>query len=337
MPQQRADLLTSLLKDVSRSFYLTLGVLPPKVRRQIGLAYLLARTSDTVADTELLEPGIRLHALHQYAAAIQASAAGPPDFERFLTRQEVSAERVLLERAAEALTCLETFNTRDQEMIREVLHVIISGQILDLERFATRRDGEVRALKTAAELDDYTYRVAGCVGSFWTKICFSHLWPEGDSSALLTKGVAFGKGLQLVNILRDLPKDLSQGRCYLPSEELAATGLEPKDLLSPASESRLRKLYERYLDLAERYLAEGWEYTVGLPGNSARVKLACAWPVLIGTRTLQKLRIGPILDPAQRTKVTRVELRGIIFRSIAYYPFPRLWQRQFERETRGEA
>ncbi len=42
--------LNDLLKRTSRSFYLTLRVLPAAVRPQIGLAYLLARTTDTVAD-----------------------------------------------------------------------------------------------------------------------------------------------------------------------------------------------------------------------------------------------------------------------------------------------
>ena len=47
-------MLTSLLKEVSRSFYLTMRVLPSAIRPQIGLAYLLARTTDTIADTEIV-------------------------------------------------------------------------------------------------------------------------------------------------------------------------------------------------------------------------------------------------------------------------------------------
>jgi farnesyl-diphosphate farnesyltransferase len=52
-----------LLKATSRSFYLTLRVLPAAVRPQIGLAYLLARTTDTIADTELVPLEQRLDAL----------------------------------------------------------------------------------------------------------------------------------------------------------------------------------------------------------------------------------------------------------------------------------
>ncbi len=42
--------------------------------------------------------------------------------------------------------------------------------MLDLERFDNPK--EVRVLGTAADLDEYTYLVAGCVGEFWTRLCF---------------------------------------------------------------------------------------------------------------------------------------------------------------------
>ncbi|WP_052310651.1 squalene/phytoene synthase family protein [Granulicella mallensis] len=53
----RAVLLGPLLKSVSRSFYITLRVLPVGMRDQIGLAYLLARATDTIADASLIPPG----------------------------------------------------------------------------------------------------------------------------------------------------------------------------------------------------------------------------------------------------------------------------------------
>src|SRR4051794_26495291 len=63
-------LLTDLLKAVSRSFYLTIRVLPASVRPQIGLAYLLARTTDTIADTELVAVSVRLEALAELRKTI---------------------------------------------------------------------------------------------------------------------------------------------------------------------------------------------------------------------------------------------------------------------------
>ena len=57
--------LNELLRATSRSFYLTLRVLPGAIRPQIGLAYLLARTTDTIADTEILPVESRLDALQK--------------------------------------------------------------------------------------------------------------------------------------------------------------------------------------------------------------------------------------------------------------------------------
>ena len=56
----RAFLLGPLLKGVSRSFYLTMRVLPAGMRDPVGEAYLLARAADTIADTALISPERRL-------------------------------------------------------------------------------------------------------------------------------------------------------------------------------------------------------------------------------------------------------------------------------------
>ena len=103
-----------------------------------------------------------------------------------------------------------------------------------------------------------------------------------DDAFLLANGVRFGKGLQLVNILRDVAADLRNGRCYLPAERLAGTGLKPEDLLQPANEPRLRPLYHAYLDRPTATSLAGWAYTNALPRRCVRVRLACAWPILIG-------------------------------------------------------
>src|ERR1043166_4882679 len=328
----RASVL-GLLREVSRSFYLTLRVLPRAVRDQIGLAYLLARTSDTVADTEIVAAEKRIDALHALLETILGLTALPLNFGELAVNQSSSAERKLLERATESIALLSTFDPRDQAEIRALLTVIDGGQELDLKRFAGADAKNLVALAADADLDDYTYRVAGCVGEFWTRLCRRHLFPRAqvDESFLVTRGVCFGKGLQLVNILRDLPRDLRQGRCYLPTDKLAEVKLAPRDLLDTGSEAKLRPLYNYYLDRADSHLAAGWDYTNALPRNQFRVRLACAWPVLIGVRTTRQLRSNRILDPAQKIKVSRGEIRAIMARSVLVWPFEKLWQAQFLR------
>ena len=328
--------LNELLKQTSRSFYLTLRVLPRAVRSQIGLAYLLARTTDTIADTKLVPMAERRAALRQLRERILGTKSGAVNFGE-LARLQGSAERALLDHVEEILEMLSAGAAADAALIRAVLDTITSGQVLDLERFANATAsprGEatnIIALQNRAELNDYTYRVAGCVGEFWTKMCRAHLFPRAaiNDTQLLADGVRFGQGLQLVNILRDLPADLRQGRCYIPLDQLAELWLTPEELLSPANEARLRPLYDSLLDLAHGHLAAGWRYTNSLPRGQVRVRLACAWPILIGAETLAQLRRAPVLEPQRHIKVSRGAVRWILLRSLVVYPFTAAWTRQF--------
>ena len=363
------DLLTTVLRDVSRTFYVTMRVLPGSIRRQIGLAYLLARTTDTIADTEIVPVERRLSALRElrdrilgknrerldFSEFIQSRADRAPPFlahcenalrdieydkltnPAVVSHKGSDAERTLLLRIEEILATLENFTAADQEMIRDVLSTITSGQELDLQRFGNATAEKIVALHTLEELDDYTYRVAGCVGEFWTRMCRAHAFPDAtlDEKRLLANGVRFGKGLQLVNVLRDLPADLRNGRCYLPRNELEKLGLTPANLLDPSNESRLRPLYNDLLAQTEAHLRAGWDYTQALPRGCVRVRLACAWPILIGVRTLGRLRAHNILDGTRRIKITRGEVKRIFVRSIASYPLRQSWNNLYERTLKS--
>src|ERR1700690_1347909 len=106
--------LNDLLKATSRSFYLTLRVLPAAVRPQIGLAYLLARTTDTIADTELVSVQGRLEALEALRLRILGTAGDPLDFGLLTQGCALPAEKVLLERVEEALCLLEQLPEADR-------------------------------------------------------------------------------------------------------------------------------------------------------------------------------------------------------------------------------
>jgi len=332
MTAPAAALLTDLLQQVSRSFYTSLRILPRAVRRPISLAYLLARATDTIADTQVVPLDRRLSALRLLRERILGLHQKPLGLDPLAQHQAAPAERALLQRIEEALSILDELSMHDQQLLRAVLQTITSGQELDLTRFAGASVAHISALTTNAELDDYTYRVAGCVGEFWTKLCRSHLFPKAplDDARLLADAVRFGKGLQLVNILRDLPEDLRHGRCYLPAAQLSACGLKPSSLLDAESAPAFRPLYENCLALARSHLSAGWDYTNALPRSCIRVRLACAWPILIGASTLSRLGTANILQAGPRIKVTRAEVRRQDVRSILYYPCPGRWRRLFD-------
>src|SRR5215475_2754774 len=99
--------LNDLLKETSRSFYLTLRVLPGTLRPQIGLAYLLARTTDTIADTELVPLEQRLAALQKLRGRILTIHHDALDFGELARSQSLPAEKMLLERCEDALASFD--------------------------------------------------------------------------------------------------------------------------------------------------------------------------------------------------------------------------------------
>ena len=303
--EQARGLLTDLLREVSRSFYLTLRVLPCEIRPQISLAYLLARASDTIADTKAVPRERRIDLLRRMQ---KGETQGVVDLA---ANQGLPAERALLTRLDECMALLRSLSREDQQHIGELLHTIIGGQIFDLEKFPGETEGELVALANDEELDRYTCMVAGCVGEFWTKMCMAHLKElrDWDASQMCALGVRFGKGLQLVNILRDIPRDLRIGHCYLPLAE-------PRALLDPNNFTRIEPVYARWLDEAVAHLDAGWEYTMQIPRSKKRVRLACIWPIWIGLKTIARLRQANPLDAAQRIKVSRGEVYALMAVSI---------------------
>jgi len=126
-------------------------------------------------------------------------------------------------------------------------------------------------------------------------------------------GVRFGKGLQLTNVLRDLASDLRRGRCYIPTAELEPTGLKPADLLDPATLPKFRPVLTRLLRIALEHLDQGWLYTMAIPRQEVRLRLACAWPILFAVKTLQRVSVSPsLLDPEVTLKMTRGEVYRIL-------------------------
>jgi farnesyl-diphosphate farnesyltransferase len=289
--------VNAILKSVSRSFYLTIKLLPRSLREPVSLAYLLARATDTIADTANIPVTTRLTTLQSFARVIAGKlefSAVAESLRELAAQQSDPHERRLIEQLRSCINWLSTLNPADRADIRSVLRVIVRGQELDLEKFAD--SNQPTSLRTAAELDQYTYLVAGCVGEFWTKLGFRHLarFATRSPNEMTTLGIEYGKGLQLINVLRDRGADLRNGRNYLPAEELAAAPVE--------------EVFARWLDRAGNGISAGIDYCSAL--TNWRVRFATALPALIGARTIALLRLaGPT---SEKTKVPRKKIRRIL-------------------------
>lgn len=278
--------MLALLKGVSRSFYLSVRLLPAGLRRPVAVGYLLARTSDSIADAPGLDAPHRLQMLQQFdddvqgrcpASPIPASAAMP------------HAEARLLAAFVDCIAWLQALSQDDRGDVHTVLGHITRGQRLDVERFGDASAAEPRSLATDEQLGEYTYLVAGCVGEFWTRLGFRHVpsystLPQEEMMAL---GRRYGMALQLINVLRDANDDLAQGRRYLPDP------------------SSLRPWFAR----AREGLECGMRYSLSL--RNARIRVASALPALIGARTLALMQGA---SGTGRVKVPRAEVRALLAR-----------------------
>lgn len=287
---------TVVLKGVSRSFYLSLRLLPHSMRDAAGLAYLLARSSDTIADTAAVSVAERLASLDAFHRAIMHGE--PFVATRDMLEHCSASEHVLLENSAAHLQWLDALAPALRVLIREVLEEIISGQRLDLVRFGHASATQRMIIGSDDELLDYCQRVAGSVGVFWTNIGFlgeEHRFSRESRETLLTWGRHFGCGLQLVNILRDRPEDMRNGRYYLPGTE---------------GEASLRA-HDRWLGIAKHFIHEGMQYADALQGR--KLRCATVLPALLALETIEKLESATWQEMEQRVKVSK----ATVFRCLA--------------------
>ena len=288
-----------LLASVSRSFYLTLKALPKELREPISLAYLLARTADTIADTAIVSTSVRLDCLERYRELVrgigEAQGLASTLITQFCTQQSDDSERRLMEKFADGIAWLRTMPPVPLAAIQSVLEHIIDGQMLDIRRFPA--DGRLRNLASSEELDQYTWLVAGCVGEFWTLLCATELPgsldPTVSTDQMKEWGARMGKGLQLINILRDIGEDTRDGRCYLPCQ--------PEDIQTE---------WSLWLQTCTEHLECGLLYVQHV--THGKLRYATALPLLLGIQTVAKMRSTPWEKLQKGVKISRLDVASIL-------------------------
>jgi farnesyl-diphosphate farnesyltransferase len=289
VPGTAAASLDRLLAQTSRTFALSIPVLPEPTRREVTIAYLLFRIADTFEDASSWSIEARTNALSRFSDLLRSPSlpaarrlgdewrsARPSSHEGYLT---------LL---AEVPSVLEAFLSLPEaaiEPIRE--HVIRSAS--GMADFVRRTDehGQLR-LSDLADLRQYCYFVAGIVGEMLTELFILDCASLGPAASELRRRAAlFGEALQLVNILRDAGGDATEGRRYLPE------GVSREEVFA----------------LARRDLDEAAAYIAALQSHGApRGFLAfTALPVELAWATLEKVeREGP------GAKVSRLRVAAIV-------------------------
>jgi farnesyl-diphosphate farnesyltransferase len=279
--------LEDLLENTSRTFALSIPVLPEPTRRQVMIAYLLFRIADTFEDAAHWPPEKRIEALDEFRDLLADFSSGKVSrLAEKWTADGASPHPGYRELIAQAPFVLDAFSTLDPEAIVSIGgHVSRSAE--GMAGFVARSEGGILALKSLEDLRGYCYAVAGIVGEMLSELFLLKrdiLIPAAPY--LRARAATFGEALQLVNILKDASVDVSEGRSYLPK------GVPRADVFA----------------LARKDLAVAGEYTVALQRAGAPRGLVefCALPVELAWATLRKVE-----ERGPGSKVSHLELYAI--------------------------
>ncbi|HEX5520488.1 MAG TPA: squalene/phytoene synthase family protein [Longimicrobiaceae bacterium] len=297
-----------MLREVSRTFALSIEQLPRGPRDALTLGYLLLRVSDGIEDHASLPASRKIELLGLWervlagAAPAEALCAAIGDLDP--TNPEI---RVALHAPA-LLARLEALPSEVRAVLRYYTRQTTRGM--------ARWQAHPPIVESEAELDDYMHQVAGIVGYLITDVfaCYSRaVAARRDEMRPLAR--EFGLGLQTVNVLRGLPADFARGWSFVPRSFCTEAGLAgPEALFDPARRDAALAVVERLATKAERHLARGCDYIALLPRREYRLRLMCAWPLLFAARTVALSRGNPEVLRCE-AKMTRAEVRGIMRRS----------------------
>ncbi len=283
------QILGDLLIKTSRTFALSIPVLPEPTRRDVTVAYLLFRIADTLEDATRWTPDVKLVELAAFADVLRSPDATKADElrSRWLADPPLKhdAYMELLGRTPLVVKALQAMDPAAAEVVSK--HTIRT--IRRMAGFVGRSESSAELrLENLEDLADYCYAVAGIVGEMLTELfLLRHPRLESAAEALRSQAARFGEALQLVNILKDSATDAEEGRRYLPA------GVATSDVFSMARFD---------LDGAEEYVRS--LQTVDAPRG---VVGFTALPVLLARRTLDRVeRDGP------GAKLTRPEVAAIV-------------------------
>jgi farnesyl-diphosphate farnesyltransferase len=207
--------LEELLVKTSRTFALSIPVLPEPTRREVTVAYLLFRVADTLEDATGWTAGRQIDGMGRLRALLEHPSA---EAARRLAREWL--EDPPLDNAAylELLGDLPTVVSALEGLARQSRELVRAHTLRTVDRM-TDFIGRERPLqlRDIPDLQDYCYAVAGIVGEMLTEL-FLLGRPElkATGPALRADAATFGEALQLVNILKDAASDAGEGRRYLP-------------------------------------------------------------------------------------------------------------------------
>jgi len=280
----------AILGSVSRTFALTIPLLPPMIEKVVGNTYLLCRIVDTIEDAADLSPETKQNLSQLFLDAVLKklpveSFVAP--CLKALDHYGNLDELDLIAHTPTVLRILHTCSKDDQAAVSRCVSIMSEG----MSYFHGKQTQA--GLKDLLEFEKYCYVVAGVVGELLTTVFSNH----SSAFAKNMKGhdelaIAFGQALQMTNILKDSPEDHARGVSWKPAN------LSQKELLK----------------ISYQKLQDSLRYILLIPKTELGMRRFCFLAFGLAVMTLSKIAKRNEFSNTDEVKLSRKTV-------MAFYTF----------------
>ena len=315
----RADAIEfcrEILPAVSRTFSISIRLLPGELGAAIRCAYLICRIADTIEDERTFSAEEKAELFDSLAACFAADAR-TRDLAQSAHRLTGSpADRTLVENARLVFIAFHALPKVTQSHVRRWTTEMIVG----MRKFVLAYPHGVR-IQSLEEYKEYCYYVAGTVGYLVTDLWHEHSPSIGKRryAMLRERCQGFAEALQTVNILKDVAKDAEQeNSIYIPEQLLQAHGGAHETIFAPDRAHATRAALSTLIQLAWRDLEQAKAYVLAIPRRAVAIRLSCALPLLFAYATLRDLT-RLVEHPVRNgvVKISRAEVKSLTLLSFA--------------------
>lgn len=301
------------LFEVSRTFVRPIEMLPGDLRTAVTCGYLLCRIADTIEDHPKLPIAERDGLYAAFLDVLERQAPAERFAELWSKVDHQGPEHVLCLGLPRVMRVFWKLPRALQDATVPWVAEMTRGMALYSHR--PRGVDGIAALHTPEDLDRYCYYVAGTVGHMLTALFSTELrdLPAPRALVLRENAEAFGLGLQLVNILKDVTDDRERGISFIPRTSCEAQGIGVADLTDPAHRARAHAAVFPIFEHARLQLDRALEYVLALPVKPEGIRLFCLLPLWMAVRTLVHARGNDAMFIADRpVKIARAEVEQLI-------------------------
>lgn len=322
-----------ILPGVSRTFALTIPVLPEALAEVVTNAYLLCRLADTIEDDVGLDDAQKAEFHGRFVAVVEGVEPAEPFAEQLyplLSSRSLADERELVRNAPKVIRVTHGFGPKERAALTRCVSIMCSG----MHEF--QRNKSLSGLADLDEMSTYCYFVAGVVGEMLTELFCLHcpqLQPQ--RAHMMRLAVSFGQGLQMTNILKDIWDDREAQACWLPRSVFSGGVFDLEHLEERHRSDEFAAGLNVLVGVAHAHLRNALAYTCLIPKRESGIRRFCLWAIGLAVLTLRKIHRNPQFRSGTEVKVSRRTVKATVVTTNVALISNRVLRLVFDRAADG--